>query len=155
MLSAPRTRWSTCAGLSPRSTPTHSPSMSPSSARSAAATRRRNSRNQNQNVPAGPEDSKTKTNKKQNPETSPMPADDMNFKVVNHKAADTLELSVPETETHDAGPAAPAKKKHSLKRKAALLTLAGIVAKVGVGFGVWWWMDGQYKVTTDNAYVGA
>jgi membrane fusion protein, multidrug efflux system len=81
-----------------------------------------------------------------------MPADDMNFKVENHNTADVLELGPAATETIEA---APAKKKHSLKRKAALLTLAGVVAKVGVGFGVWWWMDGQYKVTTDNAYVGA
>ncbi len=55
-----------------------------------------------------------------------------------------------------ATPAAPVvKKKHTIKRAAVLLTLAGVIAKVGIGFGIWWWMDGQNYVSTDNAYVGA
>lgn len=59
------------------------------------------------------------------------------------------------TEIH-AEPADPnPRKKHGLKRKALLFTVAGVVLKVGVGFGAWWWFDGQHHISTDNAYVGA
>jgi membrane fusion protein (multidrug efflux system) len=79
-----------------------------------------------------------------------MPADDMNFKLDTSTPHDEVA-----TETIEASPSAPKPKKASMKRKIALLTLGGVVAKVGIGVGAWWWFDGQYKVTTDNAYVGA
>jgi len=74
-----------------------------------------------------------------------MPADTATFNTSNAVEAE----STAET------PPAQAKQKHSKKRKLLLLTLAGVVAKVGVGFGVYWFFDGQHYVTTDNAYVGA
>jgi membrane fusion protein, multidrug efflux system len=77
-----------------------------------------------------------------------MPADDMKFKA-DHAG------EVIATEVIEAAPSEKAKPKHSLKRKALLVFLAGTVAKVGLGFGAYWWLEGQHKVTTDNAYVGA
>jgi membrane fusion protein (multidrug efflux system) len=51
-------------------------------------------------------------------------------------------------------PAKPAKK-HGLKKKALILTVGGVLAKVGIGVGVYWFMQGASYVSTDNAYVGA
>lgn len=57
----------------------------------------------------------------------------------------------------DAKPIDEAKKdkKRKLAKKALLITLGGVVAKVGVGVGVWWMWEGSHYVSTDNAYVGA
>jgi membrane fusion protein (multidrug efflux system) len=79
-----------------------------------------------------------------------MPADDMNFKLDQAAAREA-----PATEIVESTPPAKAKPKHSMKRKALLLFLGGTIAKVGLGFGAYWWFEGQHKVTTDNAYVGA
>src|SRR5689334_20949946 len=72
-------------------------------------------------------------------------------------AADTTTFNAPADEAGITtyGAATPAKAKSNRARKLLLLGLGGIVAKVGIGFGVWWWLDGQNYVTTDNAYVGA
>jgi membrane fusion protein, multidrug efflux system len=77
-----------------------------------------------------------------------MPADDMKFSIDSSAAIDAVATEVKATETKP-------KKKHANKRKALLLLLGGTVLKVGLGFGAYWWIDGQHKVTTDNAYVGA
>ncbi|MFT3725425.1 MAG: HlyD family efflux transporter periplasmic adaptor subunit [Hyphomonadaceae bacterium] len=72
-------------------------------------------------------------------------------------AADTTTFNAPIEEAGVTiyGEATLAKPKSNRARKLLLLGLGGIVAKVGIGFGVWWWLDGQNYVTTDNAYVGA
>lgn len=77
-----------------------------------------------------------------------MPADTATFNTLDS-------INTAETETVAEATPEKAKPKHSKKRKLLLVTLAGVIAKVGVGFGVYWFLDGQHYVTTDNAYVGA
>jgi membrane fusion protein (multidrug efflux system) len=57
---------------------------------------------------------------------------------------------LPDTVSTEA-PEAPARN----RRKAALLTIAGVVALAGTGYGVWYGLVGSHYVETDNAYVGA
>jgi membrane fusion protein (multidrug efflux system) len=45
--------------------------------------------------------------------------------------------------------------KMSKKRKLLLCGVAGLLAKLAIGFGAYWVIEGSHYVTTDNAYVGA
>ncbi len=40
------------------------------------------------------------------------------------------------------------------KRRAALLTIIALFAAALAVFGAWWWLAGQWRTTTDDAYVG-
>jgi membrane fusion protein (multidrug efflux system) len=77
-----------------------------------------------------------------------MPADTTTFVIENNPALDAGAPVDAPTRKAD-------KPKGYRKRKLLLLSLGGVVAKVGIGFGVYWFLDGQHYVTTDNAYVGA
>ncbi len=40
------------------------------------------------------------------------------------------------------------------KRRAILLTIAAVVVVALIAFAGWWWLVGQWRTTTDDAYVG-
>lgn len=73
-------------------------------------------------------------------------ADGMNFNTadaIEHAAALDQEI-----EKHKTA-------KMRRRRKVLLLGFAGILAKIALGAGAYWFFDGSHYVTTDNAYVGA
>lgn len=73
--------------------------------------------------------------------------------------ADDLRFEPIDTTQLDALVNEEAEKRKSAKlsktRKALLLGFAALLAKVAIGAGIYWVVEGSHYVTTDNAYVGA